>query len=435
MGEFFVNNRWLQLGLGILAMIMIANLQYGWAQFVPPMVAANHWGKAAVQWAFTLFVLTETFLVPVEGYLIDRIGPRPMVIVGGILVGAAWLIDGAATSLPQLYAGAVVGGIGAGIVYGTAVGNALKLFPDRRGLAAGLTAAGFGAGAALTVVPIANMIAAAGYRATFTTFGWIQGAVVVGLALFLVKPDVHAVVPGMRERLTATMRNLTPGEMLRTPSFYLLYAMLVMVASGGLLVTAQLGVLANDFGIAKTPVSIAGITLAALPFALTLDRLMNGLSRPAFGALSDRIGREQTMFIAFMLQAVAIGALLVFAKSPTVFVLLTGFLFFTAGEIYSLFPATSGDLYGRAYATTNYGLLYTGKGIASFIVPIGSLITAATGSWVSIFTVVMIFNVLTAILAMVALKPLRERALRREGETADTDDEFLRNATARGATA
>ena len=415
-----MRNRWLQLGLGILAMVMIANLQYGWAQFVPPMVEANHWGKAAVQWAFTLFVLTETFLVPIEGYLIDRIGPRPMVAIGGMLVGAAWLIDGAATSLGMLYAGAVVGGIGAGIVYGTAVGNALKWFPDRRGLAAGLTAAGFGAGAALTVVPIANMIASVGYRATFTTFGWIQGAIVVAVALFLVKPPIGAGASDIIAGVRSTLRNFTPAQMLRTPSFYLLYAMLVMVATGGLLITAQLGVLATDFGIAKTPVSLAGITLAALPFALTLDRILNGLSRPAFGALSDRIGRENTMFIAFILQGVAIGALLLFAKNPVVFVLLTGFMFFTAGEIYSLFPATSGDLYGRAYATTNYGLLYTGKGVASFVVPIGSLITAATGSWVAIFVVVMIFNVVTAVLALVALKPLRKRALANESTAADT---------------
>lgn len=408
-----MRNRWLQLGLGIVAMVMIANLQYGWAQFVPPMVETNHWGKAAIQWAFTLFVLTETFLVPIEGYLIDRIGPRPMVAIGGVFVGAAWLIDGAATSLGMLYTGAVIGGIGAGIVYGTAIGNAIKWFPDRRGLAAGLTAAGFGAGAALTVVPIANMIASSGYRATFTTFGWIQGAIVVAVALLLVKPLTSTSdSPIANER--ATKRNYTPQQMLRTPSFYLLYAMLVMVATGGLLITAQLGVLATDFGIAKTPVSIAGITLAALPFALTLDRILNGLSRPAFGALSDRIGREQAMFIAFVLQGTAIGAMLLFAKNPLVFVLLTGFMFFTAGEIYSLFPATSGDLYGRTHATTNYGLLYTGKGVASFVVPLGSVITVATGSWVAIFVVVMIFNFITAILAIAALKPLRERALQRE---------------------
>jgi len=235
-----------------------------------------------------------------------------------------------------------------------------------------------------------------------------------------VKPTIGAGPSELIAGIRGTLRNFTPAQMLRTPSFYLLYAMLVMVATGGLLITAQLGVLATDFGIAKTPVSLAGITLAALPFALTLDRILNGLSRPAFGALSDRIGRENTMFIAFMLQGAAIGLLLLFAKNPVVFVLLTGFMFFTAGEIYSLFPATSGDLYGRAYATTNYGLLYTGKGVASFVVPIGSLITAATGSWVAIFVVVMIFNVVTAVLALVALKPLRERALANESAESGT---------------
>jgi OFA family oxalate/formate antiporter-like MFS transporter len=405
-----MNNRWFQLSLGILAMVTIANLQYGWTQFVPPMHSENHWSKSGIQLAFTIFVLLETFLVPIEGVLVDRLGPRPIVVAGGLLVGLAWLVDARASNLTMLYLGAALGGIGAGAVYGAAVGSALKRFPDRRGLAAGLTAGGFGIGSALTVVPIAHMIAVSGYRHTFEVFGWWQGSIVIVAGLLLTTPPRTAAEAGSAT-IAQTSVSLTPAAVLRSPAFYLLYAMLIMVATGGLLMTAQLAVIATDYAIAGVPVSLAGITLAALPFALTLDRLLNGISRPAFGALSDRIGRENAMFIAFMLQAAALTTLLAVAHNPLAFVLLTGLLFFSSGEIYSLFPATSTDLFGRDHATTNYGLLYTGKGIASFIVPIGSVITAATGSWVAVFILVIACNIITALLALLVLKPLRRRII------------------------
>jgi OFA family oxalate/formate antiporter-like MFS transporter len=390
-------------------MVMVANLQYGWTLFVPPMAEEHQWAKGAIQLAFTLFVLTETWLVPVEGYFIDRIGLRPMVALGGVLAGAAWLIDAKAGTLGVLYVGAVFGGIGAGIVYGATIGNAVKWFPDQRGFAAGLTAGGFGAGAALTVVPIANMIKSSGYHATFATFGLIQGLVVTGVALLLVKPPIAADDDPAPNALGEPDAGAPPQVVLRTSAFYLLYGMFVMIATGGLMITAQLSVMATDFKIADTPVSLLGISLAALPFALALDRIFNGLSRPVFGAISDRIGRENTMALAFGLQAVAIVALLSVAHDAALFVVLSGVTFFTAGEIYSLFPAVCTDIFGRRFATINYGLLYTAKGVAALLVPIGSFVTAVTGSWNAVFEVIIAFNVVTALLAVFALKPLRRQ--------------------------
>src|SRR2546430_7403016 len=177
--------RWGQLIFGIICMVMIANLQYGWTLFVNPIDQKYHWGRAAIQVAFTIFVLTETWLGPFEGYLIDRFGPRVMVCGSGFLVAIAWMINAYADSLALLPISGAIGGIGAGVIYGASVGNALKWFPDRRGLAAGLTAAGFGAGSALTVVPIANMILSSGYEAAFWWFGIGQGLVVIVVALLL----------------------------------------------------------------------------------------------------------------------------------------------------------------------------------------------------------------------------------------------------------
>ena len=171
-------HRWGQLIMGIVCMAMIANLQYGWTLFVNPISDKHGWSRAAIQVAFTIFVLTETWLVPIEGYLVDRFGPRPVVLVGGILCGLGWVMNSFADTLPMLYIAAAIGGLGAGAVYGTCVGNALKWFPDRRGLAAGLTAAGFGAGSALTIVPISAFIKSSGYEAAFLYFGIGQGLIV-----------------------------------------------------------------------------------------------------------------------------------------------------------------------------------------------------------------------------------------------------------------
>jgi len=401
--------RWGQLAVGIVGMVAIANLQYGWTLFVNPIDSKFHWGKAAIQVAFTLFVLAETWLVPFEGYLVDRFGPRWLVAIGGVFVGAAWWINAGAGSLAMLYTGGLVGGVGAGIVYGTSVGNALKWFPDHRGLAAGLTAAAFGAGSALTIVPIASMINNSGYEATFVFFGIGQGFVVILCALFLRAPRRGEVPDVAKAKVQQSTRDFTPAEMLKTPAFWLLYVMMTMLAMGGLMATAQLGPIAGDFKVAKVPVSLLGITMAALPFALSLDRILNGLTRPFFGWVSDHIGRENTMFIAFGLEGVGILLLISFAHVPALFVVFSGLVFFAWGEIYSLFPAMSGDLFGRKFATTNYGLLYTAKGTASLLVPLGNVLQAATGSWMPIFILAIVFDWIGALLALFVLKPLRIR--------------------------
>jgi MFS transporter, OFA family, oxalate/formate antiporter len=401
-------DRWLQLIFGIVCMVMIANLQYGWTLFVLPIDQKYHWGRAAIQVAFSIFVLTETWLVPVEGWFVDRFGPKIVVMVGGILVGVAWVLNSVANSLALLYIAAAIGGIGAGAVYGTCIGNALKWFPDRRGLCAGLTAAGFGAGSALTIIPIQKVIAGAGYEAAFAWFGLAQGIVVVVVSLLLRAPHPGE-TPTAQARVVQTTRDYAPWEMLQSPVFWVMYAMFVLVGAGGLMATAQLAPIARDFKLDTVPVSLIGITLPALTFALSIDRILNGLTRPFFGWVSDNIGRENTMLIAFGLEAVGIWALSAFGHDPVSFVLLSGLVFFAWGEIYSLFPSTCTDVYGVKYATTNAGLLYTAKGTASLLVPLGNVLAQATGSWHSVFIVAAIMNLLAALAGPLVLRPLRMR--------------------------
>src|SRR5215468_4810633 len=408
--------RWGQLIFGIICMVMIANLQYGWTLFVNPIDQKYHWGRAAIQVAFTIFVLTETWLVPFEGYLIDRFGPKIMVCGSGVLVAAAWIINSMADSLFLLYVGAAIGGIGAGVIYGASVGNALKWFPDQRGLAAGLTAAGFGAGSALTVIPIANMIQMSGYEAAFLWFGLGQGIVVVLVALLLKAPYADEVPAPARPALQQTRRDYGPTEAVRTPVFWVMYTMFVMVGAGGLMAIAQLAPIANDYKITDIPVSILGLTLPALTFALTIDRVLNGVCRPFFGWVSDHIGRENTMFIAFFFEGVGIYALLYFAGNPVLFVILSGLVFFAWGEIYSLFPATCTDIYGRKFATTNYGMLYTAKGTASLLVPLANVLTNATGSWHAVFYVAAALNIIAAVMALAVLRPMRRSATEQGSE-------------------
>ena len=403
--------RWGQLIFGIICMVMIANLQYGWTLFVNPIDQKYHWGRAAIQVAFTIFVLTETWLVPLEGYLIDKFGPRVMIAGSGVLVAIAWVINSVADSLFLLYVGAAIGGIGAGVIYGGSVGNALKWFPDRRGLAAGLTAAGFGAGSALTVIPIANMIQSSGYQSAFLWFGLGQGIVVVLVALFLRAPEPGEVNAPAAPAVAQSKRDYGPGEVLRTPVFWVMYAMFVMVGAGGLMATAQLAPIAKDFNVGGIPVSILGITLPALTFALSIDRVLNGFCRPFFGWVSDNIGRENTMFIAFFAEGVGIWFLYLNANDPLLFVLLSGVVFFAWGEIYSLFPAMCTDIYGRTFATTNYGLLYTAKGTASLLVPLANVLQVTTGSWKVVFLVAAALNIVAAIMAVVVLKPMRIKTM------------------------
>lgn len=400
--------RWMQLVLGIVAMAMIANLQYGWTLFVDPIAAKHGWSRAAIQVAFTIFVLTETWLVPIEGWFVDKFGPRPVVLVGGILCGLGWFINSFADSLPTLYVAAVISGIGAGAVYGTCVGNALKWFPDRRGLAAGLTAAGFGAGSAVTIIPISAMIANQGYEAAFLYFGIGQGIIVVLVSLFLARAPEHK-KGGAVANVQQTKRDYKPSEVLREPVFWIMYLMFVMVAAGGLMATAQLGSIARDFKVFDVQVSMMGLTLPALTFALAIDRVLNGLTRPFFGWVSDQIGREPTMFIAFAIEAVGILALFHYGHNPFAFVILTGIVFFAWGEIYSLFPSTCADTFGSKFASANAGLLYTAKGTASLLVPLSAVLASVTGGWYAVFLVASALNATAALMAWFVLKPMRAK--------------------------
>jgi len=411
---------WAQLIVGIICMVMIANLQYGWTLFVGPIGDKYHWSKAAIQVTFTIFVLFETWLVPAEGYLVDRFGPRWITVIGGILCGIAWTINSFADSLGMFYFAAVLGGIGAGAVYGTCIGNAVKWFPGRRGLAAGLTAAGFGAGSAATIIPIAKMIKNSGYEHTFLTFGLLQGFVVVVVGLLILAPTASFLAAAPKIAPGASRFQAQPLQMLKAPVFWVMYLMFVMMAAGGLMATAQLAPIAKDFKVADVPVSLIGLTLPALTFALSLDRILNGLCRPFFGWVSDQIGREQTMFIAFLLEGVGIIALANLGTNPTAFVLLSGLVFFAWGEIYSLFPATVTDTFGAKFATTNTGLMYTAKGTAALLVPVASVWVAAKGNWHAVFITAAVLNILAALMAVVILKPMRSAYTNRTGTVAAT---------------
>ena len=399
-------NPWLQLAVGVVCMACVANLQYGWTLFVNPIDAKYHWGRSAIQVAFTIFVLIETWLIPVEGYLVDRFGPRWVVLGGAVLVAVAWFINSSADSLALLYFAAALGGIGTGCVYGTCVGNALKWFPGRRGLAAGITAAGFGAGAAITIGPISTMINAQGYEHAFLVFGLIQGGLVFVMAWLLKAPPAQLAAAKLKPNQTS--HGYTPAEVLRSPVFYVLYLMFVLIASGGLTMAASMAPIAKDLKIEKIPVELFGFAMPALVFALSLNRVLDGVGRPFFGWLSDQIGREYTMALAFFVGAAALFTLSQSGSNPVVFVLVTALYFGVYGEIFSLFPATQGDTFGSTYAASNAGMLYTAKGAGALLVPIAAGIAKAHG-WGPVFSIAMTFNVIAGMLALFVLKPMRIR--------------------------
>jgi OFA family oxalate/formate antiporter-like MFS transporter len=399
-------NPWIQLIIGVICMACVANLQYGWTLFVNPIDAKYHWGRAAIQVAFSTFVLLETWLIPVEGYMVDRFGPRWVVLFGGVLVAIAWALNSVASSLPMLYAGAAIGGIGTGCVYGTCVGNALKWFPGRRGLAAGITASGFGAGAAFTIVPIKHMIDASGYEHAFMTFGLLQGGIVFVMAWLLLAPPPSLVAAAVKPSQTA--HGYTPMDVLRSPVFYVMYVMFVLIAAGGLTMAASMAPIAEDMKMAKTPVDLFGAVMPALAFALVLNRVFDGVGRPFFGWLSDQIGREYTMALAFGIGAIALYTLSQSAGNPVVYVLVTALYFGVYGEIFSLFPATQGDTFGSKYAAANNGMLYTAKGAGSLLVPIAALIAKSHG-WNTVFMIFVTCNIVAALMALFVLKPMRAK--------------------------
>jgi OFA family oxalate/formate antiporter-like MFS transporter len=417
-----IPNRWIQLVAGIVAMMAIANLQYAWTLFTKPIQAHLHVSLEAVQWTIVLFVALETWLVPFEGFLVDRIGPRLMLGAGAILAGLGWIGSGYAESLKGLYFWYGVGGVGAGAVYGGTIGNALKWFPDHRGLCVGLTAGAFGIGTATTIAPVAKMIATSGYQHTFIFWGIVQGFVVLAASLFLARPPVGWTPPNWKEKeakIKANVRtssvDMTPWQMLHQPSFYVIYLMMTMLAFGGIVVTVQLNPMASSYHVDKVVV-LWGMT--ALVLAITVDRILNGLTRPFWGWVSDHIGRENAIFISFILEAIAVYALLQLISRPIWFVVMSGLCFFAWGNIYSLFPSITGDLYGSKWATTNYGIVYTAKGVATaFAGPGAAWLFAKTGSWSKVFWAMIICDLIAAFMALLWLKPLAARVIRDSEKT------------------
>jgi MFS transporter, OFA family, oxalate/formate antiporter len=404
--------RWTQLVSVIVCMVMIANLQYGWTLFVNPINKAHGWSIAAIQVAFSIFIALETWLTPVEGWLVDVLGPRrgPKLVValGGIFVAAGWVINSMADSLELLYAGAVVGGIGGGAIYATSVGHAVKWFPDRRGLAVGLTAAGYGAGSALSVIPIRYVIDTSGYEAAFFWFGLIQGGVVFVLAWFLRAPDGDEVPRAAASRVIQSTRSYAPNEVLLAPVFWLLYIMFVMVSGSGLMATAQIAPIAKDFGVDNIVLLLGGTTITV---ALIVDNVCNGAARPLFGWISDNIGREYTMAIAFSLGALAYWLLGSLGTVPWAFVVFAALIFLTWGEIFSLFPSTCTDTFGPKFATVNLSLLYTAKGASAFLAPLANVIKEATGGWHMVFAAATVMNLTVVALALFVLRPMRQRMI------------------------
>ena len=411
-------SRWAQLVYGVACMVAASNIQYSWTQFVPEIQKAHGWERAAIQTAFSIFVVVQTWCTPFVGAMIDRLGPRTLVIFGGVLTGLAWVINSFATSLPGFYVGSVVGGLGVGAVYATCINNAIKWFPDKRGLAVGLTAAGYGSGTILTVIPISRMIASAGYQSTFFTFGLIQGLAIVVFAAMLKAPRPGAIKYTASASVTQSKRDYTLGEALRTPVFWVMLAMFTGTVTGGLMAVAQLSVIAEDLGVRNVQMNFVFFTMAALPFALMMNTIVNGISRPTFGWLSDHIGREQVMFLAFSLEALGILALGWYGSNPWAFVVLSGIVFFAWGEVYSLFSATAGDTFGTKNIGTIYGLLYCAKGIAALLVPFGNLLMEATGTWTTVLYTMAALDLSAALAAILVLKPLRRRLAEGDARTA-----------------
>jgi MFS transporter, OFA family, oxalate/formate antiporter len=409
------SNRWVQLAAGVVGMVAVANFQYSWTLFVLPFQERHGWDEVHIQYAlFLFFVPAQTWLVPIEGYLAERFGPRKLLISGGILASLGWVINAATSSLAVLYAAQVLAGCGSGIVYSISMGSALKWFPDRRGLAAGLTAAAFGAGAAATVRPVRWTIQHYGYEQAFLWFGLAQGLVIVLAALVMRFPRSGEVPAAARGKLLQSSRDYRPGEMLRSPGFWLLYVMMMMGAVPGLLMLGYIAPMARSFGVAEMPVHLLWLSSAALPLAMELDRVMGGLTRPVFGWISDHIGREIGIFFAFALEGGALLLLIQFANDPVMFVLMSGLAFFGWGAVFSLFPAVSADMFGRKFATTNYSFLYTAKGAASLLVALCDVLRTETGSWTPVFAVMIAADWLAALLALLALRPLRTRLAQRE---------------------
>ena len=406
-GVSFLANRWIQLALGVICMMAISSPQYVWALFTKPLLGKLGTELATLQVTFSILIVLQTFFSPFQGFLVDRFGPRVLLSIGAIMTGASWVLSASVQSVWGIYLTyGVLGGLGTGIVYVGIVGLMVRWFPSSRGFAVGMVAAGYGFGAILTTFPISASIAASGFQHTLTVYGYIIGAVGLLAAQGLRIPAPMVLAAG--KAVAAVREGLAPTAMLKTPVFWLMFAMMTMMSTSGLMVISQMGAFAKDFGVADAMVW----GMAALPLALTIDRVTNGATRPLFGWISDRLGRENTMFIAFGLEGIAMTAWLWFRADPVLFVVLSGVVFFGWGEIFSLFPSTLTDTFGEKYATTNYGFLYMAQGVGSILGgPIAALVYAAGGSWLPVFGLMIVLDLTAAILALAVLKPMRRRYL------------------------
>jgi len=403
-------NRWSQLVLGVIAMMAISSPQYVWTLFTGPLNQKLGTTLAELQWTFSLLIILQTWCSPLQAYLVDRFGPRLLISVGALMSGGGWVLSSYVDNIWALYfTYGVICGFGTGIIYVGIIGLMVRWFPDRRGLATGLAAAGYGFGAIFTSFPIDSMIKSAGYAQTLLVWGIIQGLIGLVVAQGLRMPPDGWVPPAYAP--TAAMqakRSYTPREMLQSPIFWLLFVMMSMMSTSGLMVVSNVGPFANEYKVAQALV----LGMAALPLSLTLSRFTNGLTRPFFGWVSDHIGREQTMALAFSLECVAILVLFAFIDQPALFVVLTGLVFFGWGEIFSLFPSTLTDTFGPKYAATNYGFLYIAQGVGSILGgPAAAFLKQSTGSWTAVFIVVAALDALTAALAITALRAMRQRHL------------------------
>ena len=398
----------MQLILGLICMMAISSPQYVWTLFTKPLMAQIGVSLTQLQVTFSIFIVLQTFLSPLQGYLIEKFGPKLLLATGAVMTGLSWVLASSAETLRSVYLTyGVLGGIGTGIIYVGIVGLMVAWFPDRRGMAAGVVAAGYGMGAVLSTFPVTTSIAKLGYQPTLLHFGLIFGAVAFLAALGMKQPPKDWMADYIaRNRKTQGQKS---GEMLRTPVFWLMFLMMTMMSTSGLMVISQMASFSRDFGIVDA--TILGV--GALPLALTLDRITNGLTRPFFGWVSNRIGRERTMFMAFGLEAVAMTLWLLTRQDALLFVLFSGIVFFGWGEIFSLFPSTLTDTFGEEHATTNYGFLYMAQGIGSiFGGPLAARLHEASGSWIPVFAVVISLDVLTALLAIAVLRPMRTKYIR-----------------------
>ncbi|MBN9598413.1 MAG: oxalate/formate MFS antiporter [Afipia sp.] len=402
--------RWIQLGLGMVAMMAISSPQYVWTLFVKSFQSTTGATLPAIQVTFSLLIVLQTWFSPAQGWLVDRFGPKLLIAVGGALSGLGWVLSANVTSLTGLYLTyGLFCGIGTGIVYVGIIGLMVRWFPDRRGFATGMVAAGYGFGAILTTFPIDTMLKTSGAQSTLVTFGIILGVVGVLAALGLRNPESHetsAAKANISAKVKTSVHDFTSKEMLKTPLFWLMFVMMTMMSTGGLMVISQFANFTRDFGVAD--VMIWG--LAALPLALTVDRVTNGLTRPFFGWVSDRIGRENTMGIAFILEGFAIGLMVLYRENALAVVLLSGLVFFGWGEIFSLFPSTLTDTFGTKNATTNYGFLYMAQGVGSVLGgPVAAMLRESTGSWLPVFGLIIFMDILTGLLALFVLKSWRQK--------------------------